>query len=88
MSLASQGRRLPLPPLVHLAGQGGGTLGSGGFEDRISHPLLIASSSLSRVPLPILSYSPGSIKGKALHMEVLSLIEKGAVELASPSPGY
>ena len=46
MSLASKGRQLPLPPLGHLEGQGSGTLG-GGFEDGISYPLLIASSSLS-----------------------------------------
>ena len=44
--------------------------------------------SLSAVPVPILSYSPTSIKGKALHGEVLSLIIKGAVELAPPFPGY
>ena len=43
---------------------------------------------LSRVPVPIPSYSPTSTKGKALRVEVLSLVEKGAVELAPPSPGY
>ena len=43
---------------------------------------------LSVVPLPIPSYSPSSIKVKALHGEVLSLISKGAVELSPPSPGY
>ena len=43
MSLASQGRQLPLSPLGHLEGQGSGTLGGGGFEDGMSHPLLIAS---------------------------------------------
>ena len=32
MSLASQGRQLPLPPLDHLEGQRGGTLDGGGFE--------------------------------------------------------
>ena len=34
------------------------------------------------------SYSPIFIKGKALPGEILSLIEKGAVELAPSSPGY
>ena len=43
---------------------------------------------LSAVLLPIPSYSPSSIKGKALHGEVLSMICKGALELAPPSPGY
>ena len=43
---------------------------------------------LSPVPTPIPSYSLTSIKGKALCGEVLSLFEKGAVELAPPSPGY
>ena len=41
---------------------------------------------LSPVPLP--SYSLDSIKGNALHGEILSLLEKGVVELAPPSPGY
>ena len=47
MSLDSQGRRLSFPSLVHLEGQGAGSLGGGGLEDGIPHPLLIASSSLS-----------------------------------------
>ena len=34
------------------------------------------------------SYSPSSIKGKALHEEVLSLLAKEVIELAPPSPGY
>ena len=35
------------------------------------------------------SYSPSSIRGKALALEVLSLVKKGAVELAPlSSPGY
>ena len=40
------------------------------------------------VPIPMPSYSPSSIKGKALQEEVLSLLAKGAIELAPPSPGY
>ena len=45
--------------------------------------------TLSEEPIPYPSYSPSSIRGKALEGEVLSLLEKGAIELASlPSPGY
>ena len=43
---------------------------------------------LSRVPPPIPSCSLNSIKEKMLHEEILSLIEKGAVELAPSSRGY
>ena len=87
MSLAFQGRQLPLPPLDHLEGQGGRTLCGGGFEDGLPHPLLI-TSSLSRVPIPIPSYSLTSVKWKALRGEVLSLVEKVAVKLTPPSLGY
>ena len=45
--------------------------------------------ALSKDPIPYPSYSPSSIRRKALNAEVLSLIEKGAVELAPlPSPGF
>ena len=45
--------------------------------------------SLSSEPIPMPSYSPNSIKGKALEEVTLSLVEKGSVELAPlPSPGY
>ena len=47
-----------------------------------------SSPPLSLIPFPITSYSPTSIKGEALHGEVLFLIDKGAAELAPPSPGY
>ena len=48
-----------------------------------------AVPTLSKDPIPYPSYSPSSIRGKALDAEVLSLVEKGAVELASlPSPGF
>ena len=43
---------------------------------------------LLMVPLQIPSYSPSSTKGKALQGEVLSLFDKGLVELAPSSPGY
>ena len=40
-------------------------------------------------PIPFSTYSPSSIKGKALEEAILSLIEKGAVKLAPlPSPGF
>ena len=45
--------------------------------------------TLSEEPIFYPSYGPSSIKGKALDAEVLSLVEKGAVELAPlPSPGF
>ena len=45
--------------------------------------------ALSEEPIPYPAYSPSSIRGKALEEEVLSLLEKGAIELAPlPSPGY
>ena len=43
--------------------------------------------SLSLEPMP--TYSPHSIKGRALEEVTLSLVEKGEVELAPlPSPGF
>ena len=45
--------------------------------------------TLSREPIPYPSYSPMSVRGKALEAEVFSLLEKGAIEPAPlPSPGY
>ena len=85
MPLASQGRPPSVPPLVHLEEQGGGTLGGGGFEVGVSHPVLITSLGGSA---PYSELFPSSIKGKTLHGEVLSLISKGAVKLAPSSPGY
>ena len=38
-------------------------------------------------PISFSSYSPDSSKRKALG-EILALIQKGAIELATPSPGY
>ena len=44
---------------------------------------------LPREPIPKASYSPSSMKGIALEEVTLSLVEKGAVELAPlPSPGF
>ena len=44
---------------------------------------------LSSEPIPMPLYSPTSTKGKSLEEVNLSLVQKGAVELAPlPSPGY
>ena len=44
---------------------------------------------LSSEPIPTASYSPLSIKGRALEEAILSLVQKDVVELASlPSPGF
>ena len=43
---------------------------------------------LSPDPIPFVTYPPSSFKGKALLGEVRSLIDKGAVELAPPSPDF
>ena len=44
--------------------------------------------SLSRVPLPLPSYSPSSIRGIALSAAAVNLQEKGAIEPAPSSPGF
>ena len=43
---------------------------------------------LSHVPIPLPSYSPNSIRGLALSDEVSALVEKEAIEIAPPSPGF
>ena len=43
---------------------------------------------LSENPIFLDSYSPSSIKGEALQREIQALLSKGAVEPASPCPGY
>ena len=51
-------------------------------------PFLVVPT-LSKEPIPYPSYSTPSIRSKALDVEVLSLVEKGAVEIAPlPSPGF
>ena len=48
-----------------------------------------AAPKLSEEPIPYPSYSPSSFRGKALASEVLSLVKKGAVELAPlPLSGF
>ena len=43
---------------------------------------------LSHVPIPLPSYSPNSIRGLALSDAVSALVEKEAIEIAPPSPGF
>ena len=42
----------------------------------------VSDPPLSAVPIPLPSYSPLSIKGKAFQGEIEALIAKGAVEIA------
>ena len=53
---------------------------------RYQVPFLV--TPLSNVPIPLPSYSLSSIRGLALTAAVADLREKGAIELAPPSPGY
>ena len=48
----------------------------------VSQPLL------SSTPISLPSYSPNSTKGRALAQELIALQNKGAVELAPPTPGF
>ena len=48
----------------------------------------VSRPCLSAVPLPLTSYSPGSVRGIALSVEVLDLRAKDAIEPASPDPGF
>ena len=43
---------------------------------------------LSPTPIILDSYSPQSVKGRALEEEIQALRRKGAVEPASPTPGF
>ena len=48
----------------------------------------LSTPPLSDVPIPLPNYSPSSIREIALTAAVADLHEKGAIELAPPSPGY
>ena len=77
---------MPLPPLDHLEGQRGRTLGGGGFEDGISHPLLITSSS----PSGSSSYSqlfPGFHQGKGASWGGSFPHREGSCQACSPLSG-
>ena len=81
-------RRLSVPPLAGLEGQGCRALGCRGVEGGLLSALPQRSSS-SNVPIPMPSYSPTSIMGAALVEVTLGLLAKGAVGLAPlPSPGF
>ena len=81
-------RRLSVPPLAGLEGQGCGALGCRGAAAGLLSALPQHSSS-SIVPIPMPSYSPTSIKRAALEEVTLGLIAMGAVELAPlTSPGF
>ena len=81
-------RRLSVPPLAGLEGQGCGDLGCRGAAAGLLSALPQHSSS-SFVPIPLPSSSPISITGAALEEVTLGLIAKGALELAPlPSPGF
>ena len=57
------------------------------LKDGYKVPFL-SSPPLSSHPVHLPSYSPSSIRGKALATEVVALQEKGAVELAPPTLGF
>ena len=81
-------RRLSVPPLAGLEGQGCGDLSCRGAAAGLLSALPQHSSS-SIVPIPLPSSSPISITGAALEEITLGLIAKDALELAPlPSPGF
>ena len=81
-------RRLSVPPLAGLEGQGCGDLGCRGAAAGLLSALPQHSSS-SIVPIPMPSSNPISITGAALEEVTLGLLAKGALELAPlPSPGF
>ena len=81
-------RRLSVPPLAGLEGQGCGYLGCRGAAAGLLSGLPQHSSS-SIVPIPMPSSSPISITGAALEEVTLGFIAMGAVELAPlTSPAF
>ena len=88
MSLSGFRRQMSVARLAGVERQGRGSMGSGGAEVGYRVPFL-SDPPLSAEPIPFPSYSPTSIRGKALEKEVQSLVQKGAVKLAPlPSPGF
>ena len=82
-SLSSGHRRLPVPPVVRLEGQR--------CEPWVVEVLREGYAIPFRMPpTPIIldSYSPQSVKGRALDEEIQALRRKGAVEPAPPTPGF
>ena len=81
-------RKLFVPPLAVLEGQGRGCLGGGSSPAGYRIPFARVPP-LSQEPIPIPSYVPMSTKGVALEEITRALISKGVVELAPlPSPGF
>ena len=74
-------RRLSVPPLAGLEGQGCWAVGCRGAEGWLLSALPQHPSS-SNVPIPMPSSSPTSIKGAAMEEVTLGFIAEGAVELA------
>ena len=48
----------------------------------------LSEPPLAAEPRMMPSYTPSSVKGRALEEEILSLEQKGALEIAPPTPGY
>ena len=63
-------------------------MSSVGVEDGLSCSVFFTFTSLPPVQIPLLGYSPTSFKGNTLRGEVMALMAKGTVELASPSPVF
>ena len=81
-------RRLSVPPLAGLEGQGCGDLACRGAAAGLLSALP-RHSSCSIVPIPMPYSSPITITGAALGKVSLVLVAKDALELAPlPSPGF
>ena len=86
MSLVSQGSGVSSGTLECLGVVGSRCLGGPSPALRVSGPFPFAAPS--SVPLPLPSYSPNSIRGLALSDAVSALVEKEAIEITPPSPGF
>ena len=83
MSLVWRGRGLFGRPLGDLAVVGVVQVLRSGYQVPFR-----SQPPLSSVPLPLLSYSPSSVRGLALASAVSDLVAKEAIEPAPPTPGY
>ena len=83
MSLASQGRRLPLPPLNHQEGQESRTLDGVIVTFRVSNPLLILSSSLSGSNSPSQLF-PEFRQGECVMRRGSFSHREGSIQASSP----
>ena len=87
MSLISQGRGVSGRALEWLGVVGSQCLGSPGPALRVSGPFPFAAPSLF-CSAPSSELSPNSIRGLALSDAVSALVEKEAIEISPPSPGF